>query len=125
MVWHEIDYHIQACIMSTCHESLELRHTVLDIHCQVRVNIIVILYGIWRTGLTLHHMGVVGCDPFGTIIGFGGMLYHPGVPHMGNTELLDLSKHGIGYVIHFSGTILLIGTVGDASWIGISEKSRK
>ena len=47
VIGHKVDYHIHTGIMRACHECLKLIHSLVDIDSDVRVDVIIILYGIW------------------------------------------------------------------------------
>ena len=59
MIGHKVDYHPHAGIMRSDKKRLEFLHASIDIDRYVGIYIIVVLYRIRRTRLTLYYMFVV------------------------------------------------------------------
>ena len=82
VVWHEVDYHFKAGFVSAVHESLKFLHSVGYAHRQIRVNVVIILYGIWRTGAAFDDIWIVRTYAESRIVGLGGMFNNACIPHM-------------------------------------------
>ena len=75
--------------MGAGHESFEFFHSLADVDSKIGVNVIVVLDGIWRTGLAFDHVRIVGAYALAAVVGPCGMLDHSGVPHVGGSKFLD------------------------------------
>ena len=125
MIWHKVDYHPHAGIMRSDKKRLEFLHASIDIDRYVGIYIIVVLYRIRRTRLTLYYMFVVAGYAVTRIIGLHRMLYNSRIPYMSYPEVLYLSKDLGSYVIHFSRAVLLNRTVRHAVLIPVGKQPRQ
>ena len=82
VVCHEVDYHFKAGFVSAVHECLKFLHSVGYAHSQIRVNVVIILYGIWRTGAAFDDIWIVRTYAESRIVGLGGMFNNACIPHM-------------------------------------------
>ena len=73
--------------MHPVHRLLELGHTIGGINGQVRVHIVVVLYGVRRTCLPLYHMGIITRNAVGSVVRTVGMFDNAGKPHVGESHI--------------------------------------
>ncbi len=59
VVGDKINYHLHSGVMRTLYQRLEFLHALLDIDGYVRINVVIILYGIRRSGFAFDHMRIV------------------------------------------------------------------
>ena len=111
--------------MDTLHGVLEFLHTVRHIDSYIRINIIVILYGIGRSGLSFHNVRIVGPDAERRIVRFLSMLDDARQPHVGRAKIPDLAEHFGSQIVELSRSVLLNGSVRQAIGIQIGKQSRK
>ena len=123
MVWHEVQQHLQSCVVSAVHQRLEFIHTPVHILRQSRRHVVIILYCVGRPGLSFHHIGVVG--RYAGESGLGGHLYHAGVPYMGHTEAADGLQCLFGKFIELAAAVLLVAAVGHAFRLHVGHDARK
>ena len=60
MVRHEVDEHLESCLMSTGNKSLKLLHPIVYVISKVRINIVIVADSVWRASLTLNNGRVLG-----------------------------------------------------------------
>ena len=82
MIWHEVDYHLHACVVCAVDKCLEFLDAAVYVDGYIGVDIIVVLDGIRRTGAPFHYMWIVAVYAVAGVIGLVGVLYHSGVPYM-------------------------------------------
>ena len=91
MVRYKINNDLQAATVCALHQVFKFPHTLRNVLCQIRIHIIIIFYGIWRTGFTFYDSRMIGLDIVATIIRLRCMFYNTGIPYMGNPQLLYFS----------------------------------
>ena len=84
VVGHKVDDHLQTGLMRSRHQSFELLHSIGHLVGQIRINIIVVLYGIRRSSLSLHDRRMVFTNAILGVICFCRMLNHACVPNVCN-----------------------------------------
>ena len=109
--------------MDAAHCVLELGHAVRHRAGNVRVDVVVVLDGVGRAGLTFHHMGIVGADAVGAVVGALGMLNGSGEPDMGYAEPADRFEDIAVDVSEFSGTVFGDGSAGNAVVTVVGEQA--
>ena len=114
VVGHDVDYHLEAAAVGALHEGHELVETAVGVDGQVGVHIVVVAHGIGRTGASLDHVGVVGRDAVGRIVGGAGVMRHAGEPHVGDAERVEAVEHHRGDVGELAHAVLR----GRAPWAG-------
>ena len=124
VVRYKIDYHFKTGVMSASNKLLEFTHTVIDIHSQIRVNVIIILYSIWRTCLSFHNMRIIGRDnALVGVVGLGCMLYDTCIPYSCDPQFLDTGKHLVGDFVHLPHPILSYCSVRDTFFSSIGKQT--
>ena len=107
MVGYEVDNDLHARLVGTLDEGFKLLHTLVNIHSQIRIDIVIIGDGVRRSCPTLHHGGVLTGDAVGRIVGHRGVADNASVPDMAHAHLPDLFQGAGREVVQFSATILL------------------
>ena len=125
MVGHKVDDDLHASLVRALDECFELLHTLVDIDCEIGVDIIVVGDRIRRACPTLHHCGVVPGNTIGRIVGLSGMTDDTRVPDMAHAHLPDLFQDGGREVVQFATAILGQRTILLASDVTIAVKPRK
>ena len=69
MIWHEVNDYIHAAGAGTLHECFEFLHAVGHVDSEVGINVVVVLYGIWRTGIAFDDMWIVGTYAVAFVVG--------------------------------------------------------
>ena len=111
MVWDKVYYHFHSSPMRTLYQIFELLHAPFDIYCQIRINIVIIGNGIWRSSLALNHFCILAWDSVMGIIGHSGMPDYSSIPNMRKTHGLDTTKRLLVKIVHLSTTILRTCTI--------------
>jgi hypothetical protein len=125
MIWHKVHYQFEVLVVDAFEHSLKFFHTVGDAFSQIGINVVIILNGIWRAGISLYYVLVVGEYAVGRIVSTLGMLYDTGEPHMRGAELLYGLKYRGGDVVEFTGTVLLYGAVWHRIGYAVGIKTRQ
>ena len=60
MVRHKVHDDLHTSLVRTLDKSLPLLHSQADIHGQIRVNVIIVGNGVWRSSLALYHLSMLG-----------------------------------------------------------------
>ena len=123
VVGHEVDDHLQSCIVGALHQLGELLHAVRHGGRQVGVHIVVVLDGIGRTCLALDCCLVVGADAEVTVVGLRGMLDDTGIPDVGGTQLLDGSEGLGGEGGELAAAVLLDAAARYTGGVGIAKQA--
>ena len=125
MVWHEIHDYLHACLVRALDETLPLLHSQTDVHCQIRVDVVIVGDGVWRTCLALHHLGMLGRNSIRRVVCLGGVANHTCVPDVREAHIMDTGQHIVSKVIQFSATIFLNGSILLASGVAIAKETWK
>ena len=125
MVGHEVHHHLHPRAVGALYQRFPFVHAVGHALGHVGVDVVVVFDGVWRSGLTFYHIGIVGSDAEGRVVGGIGVLYDAGVPHVGDAEVADLAEHGVGDLIEFAAAVLLYGAIGHEVGVGIGEEPRE
>ena len=59
MVRHKVHDDLHTSLVRTLDKSLPLLHSQADIHGQIRVNVIIVGNGVWRSSLALYHLSML------------------------------------------------------------------
>ena len=107
--------------MSALHQILKLSHTLRYVLGEIRVDIIVVLDGIGRSGFTFHYGRMVGLDIVTAVVSLRSMLDDARVPYMCSAKLLDFSQRLGCKVGHLAASIFSDAAIIDAVVIVVSE----
>ena len=107
MIGNEVDYDLQPAGMCTLYELFKLLHSVLHVVSQVGVHIVIVGYGVRRTGIALHDGRMLPRNAVGAVVGLGGMTYDTCVPHMSEALLANLLQHARREVVELSTAVFL------------------
>ena len=91
MIGYEIYNYLQPAAMRTLHQIFKFLHTFGNIFRQIRVYIIIVLYGVGRTGLTLYDSRMIGLDIIATVIRLRCVFNDTCIPNVGSTQFFDFS----------------------------------
>ena len=111
--------------MGTLNELLELLHALINIDCEVRIDIVIVGNGIRRACPTLHNGRMVLGNAIRRIVSLGGMTDDARVPNMAHAHLPDFLQGAGREVIHLSATVLGNRAILLTSGITITVKSCK
>ena len=125
MVRNKVHDHFHASLVCAFDKCLELLATLLDVHCKVRVIVIIVLYGVWRTGLSLYYGRVVGWYTIFAVVATCSVLNDTSVPHMGSSGVAYRTQGSRCDVVEFSTAILFYCSAGNAIGIAVTKKSRQ
>ena len=104
--------------MRPVHKGLKLRHSVIDIVCQVRVYVIIVCYGIRRTGVTFDNGGMLARNACLGIVCFRGMADYAGIPYVGGSK--SFLSCAMSWRLASGGQCAMFFT----SWCGYCRKER-
>ena len=62
MIRHKVHDNLHASLVRTLDKTLPLLHSQADIHGQIRVDVIIVGNGVWRSCLALYHLSMLGRD---------------------------------------------------------------
>ena len=105
MVGHEVQDDFQSGIMSPFYKSLEFLHPPVRIIGKIWIYVVVVLYGIRGTGLTLDELGMRGHAALRS--GLGRMPYDSRKPYMGTAQPPDVLKRRAVNVRKFPCAVVL------------------
>ena len=106
VVGNEVDEYFHSGLVGPLHERVELLEASGDVHGKRRIDVIVVLDGVRRSGLSLDHMLVVGLDAEDGKVGHRGHLQDSGVPNGIDSQLCDFAKDFGGEVGELAGAVL-------------------
>ena len=122
VVRHEVDDKFQSCLVHSLRHRLKLFHTLIHVHSQVRVYVVVVLYGVWRASLALHHAFVVFGYAVACVVGLCGMLYHAGCPDVRVALFAQVVEYLSAYAVELSASVLLDSAVLYVLSVGVAEQ---
>ncbi len=125
VVGHEVDDHLHPLVVDAGHESLELLHAVLYVGGQIGIDVVVVLYGVGRSGLAFDHVWIVAAYAVTVPVGLLGVLYHAREPDVRHSKLLYAFDDVVVYIVEFSGAVAGIRAVGHTVMGGVGEKPRQ
>ena len=123
VVGHEVDDHLQSCIVGALHQLGELLHAARHGGCQVGVHIVIVLDGIGRTCLPLDRSLVVGADAEMAVVGLRGMLDDACVPDVRRAQFLDGSEGLGGEGGELAAAVLLDAATRYTGGVGITKQA--
>ena len=121
MVGYNINEHLHPSGMGSLNKCLELFKSIFDVLGQIWIDVVVILYCVWRTCSPLDHVRIVIGNSIHGIIGDHIVVWNTCVPNIGHTQILDFLQSFFTKVVEFSNTILFDGAPWLVSGIGISK----
>ena len=123
MIWHEVNDYFHAAVVGTLHECFEFLHAVGHVDSEVGINVVVVLYGIWRTGIAFDDMWIVGTYAVAFVVGFCGVFNYSCIPDVSDSHVGLGVEHRFGYVVQFSAAVLLDGAVGHTVGVHVGEQT--
>ena len=120
MIGHEINDDLHACLVRTLYQLFKLQHTLVDIHCQIRVYIIIVSDGVWRTRLPFNDSRMILRNTIGSIIGLGCMTDDTRIPDMAHAHVPDVFQGRGREVVHLSAAVLFNRSTLFASSVAIT-----
>ena len=123
MVGHEVQDDFQSGIMSPFYKSLEFLHPPVRIIGKIWIYVVVVLYGIRGTGLTLDELGMRGHAALRS--GLGRMPYDSRKPYMGTAQPPDVLKRRAVNVRKFPCAVVLERTSHAESAPFVPPESRE
>ena len=121
VVGNKIYDNLQTATVSALHQILKLSHTLRYVLGEIRIDIIVVLDGIGRSGFTFHNGRMVGLDIVTAVVSLRSMLDDARVPYMCSAKLLDFSQRLGCKVSHLAASIFGDAAIIDAVVIVVSE----
>ena len=117
MVGHKVHNNLQVVAVAIVNKFKELVHTLVNILCNIGVDIIVVGYGIRRASLALYNSRMLAWNAVRRIIGSSSMTYHSSIPHVCISLGTYLMENIIGKEIHLSTAVfgnrtILIAYIG-------------
>ena len=110
--------------MRACHKLLKFLHSVGHTFSQIGIHIIVVLYGVGRSGFALDNMGIVRRQyPVVAIVCLCRVFNDTCVPYVRHTKFLYRLENAFGDLIHFSTPVLRDCPVRDARRIAVGEQT--
>ncbi len=88
MVGHEVNDNFHTLFVGALHQVVEFIEPLVDIHRQVRVDVVVVGDGVRAAGVPLYHMRVVAPDAVCGVVGVVRVFDYAGVPYMCDAEVL-------------------------------------
>ncbi len=125
MIGHEVYYHLHASLMGSLHESLELHHTLRNVLGYVRIHVIIIRNGIWRTSLALNHASVLARNTVLRVICSSSMTNDTCIPHVRKAHVVYFPQSDYIKVVHLPHPILGKRTILLKGSVAIAEKARE
>ena len=92
MVGDKVHQDLQACLVGTLDEGVQLCLSRVGIFGEVGVDVVVVLDGIGRACLPLHCVGVVGTDALGAVVGLRSVLQQADIPDVSCSETADIGE---------------------------------
>ena len=86
MIGHKVDNHLESLAVTAGNEVFEFGHARRHIFGEIRVNVVIVSYGIRAAGMSFDHVGVITYDAISGVVGVVGVLYDAGIPYMGDSE---------------------------------------
>ena len=106
MVRHEVDNHLQSCLMRTLHQLLKLLHTLIDIYCQIRIYVVIVGDGIGGTSLSFHDSSMLTRNTISTIVCRRGMTDDTCIPDMTHAHTCDFFQYFLREISHLATAVL-------------------
>ena len=111
MIGYKVDNHLHTSLVRTVDQLLKLLHTFVYVDSQVRIHIVIVGNGVWRTGLTLDDGRMVPGYSECSIVCLRGMTNDAGIPDVADTHLPDFLQGGRSKVGHLSTAVLLYRSI--------------
>ena len=99
MVGHEVDQHFHSRAVSALDKADKLVHAVRHVDGQIRVDVIVVGYGVGAAGVAFDDMRVVARYAVCRVVGVVGVFDDTGIPDMGETHRLDFLEYRVVDVV--------------------------
>ena len=105
MVRHEVDDYLHAGRMSPAHQSPEFCHSFFRLDCQIWVDVEIICYGVWGSGVSLDPLGARRGAAAG--IAAGSVAQHARIPYMSDSQRLKIIKSRLVNILEAPRSVLL------------------
>ena len=106
-------------------ERVEFLHAAVDVDGQIGIDVVIVFYGVGRTGFSLYYMGIVGCDAVGTVVCCRGVLNDAGQPYMGYSEVFQRGDDFVVDVVEFARAVLIYVAAGNIGGVRVGEQARQ
>ena len=125
VVGHEVDDDTHAGAVRAAHQQRELLQAVGSLDGQVGADVVVVAYGIRRTGKALDEGRVVGRLAHIGVVGLRGVVQDARVPHVRGSEVADGGKRAEVEVAHPSAAVHGRRAAGHAVVAGVAVEARQ
>ena len=92
VVGDKVHQDLQACLVGTLDEGIQLCLSRVGIFGEVGVDVVVVLDSVGRASLPLHRVGGVGTDALGAVVGLRSVLQQTDIPDVSCPETADIGE---------------------------------
>ena len=124
MVGDEVHYAFQPVRMRPLDEGFPFVEPFVDVLRQVRVDVVVVAYGVWAASLPFDYVGVRFVRDEGVVCR-RSMADDASVPYVRDTQGGYFVKCDIGYVVELPASVLVDGPAFFAGRVGVGEQPRE
>ncbi len=123
VVRHDVDDDLHAVAMRALDECIEFLETFRRVDREVRVDVVIVLDGVGRTGATLDHVGIVVADAVLRVVAHDGVMRHARVPDVRHAEFADAAQRLVGEVGELADAVFLDRAPGLVGRVPVAEQA--